>query len=445
MRLIRLAKETDFDGWRAAARTLRLAGVLPRKVAWTVAGSEVDLAFPEGRAPEDAAAGPPGVGEGAFKVPRAFAELAADVALHLAPDRFALLYRMLFRLAQNGRLMEDASDSDVIRARQMAAAVREATRRMVDEVVPRPIAGAAGVHIAWHAPAHRVAERAAPALTARYPHLAFSVLTPEVGLHWDMAVLRTGAGATLGDNPSEAALDDHWRKRCASFFPPAPVISSREMKAAIRGSRDGPYERGAPASLAEVAAGIDSCRRCDLWRGACRGLAGEGPPHAPVMLVGEQPADADDQAGRPFVGAAGALLDRALGEAGLDRGQVFLSNAIRHFKHERRGTRRLQRTPTLQEVEACRWWLDAERRLVQPKVVVALGATAAQAVFGKPLPVVSSRGEVRSLSGRARGLVTFHPAFVLRLPEERVRTETLAALVSDLRTARRLGEKTSGD
>ncbi len=153
------------------------------------------------------------------------------------------------------------------------------------------------------------------------------------------------------------------------------------------------------------------------------------------MLVGEQPSDPDDLAGRPFTGPAGALLDQALGAAGLSRSAVFLTNAVRHFKHERRGQRRLHRSPGPQEVDACRWWLDAERRLVQPKVVVALGATAALSVFGRALPVLSNRGQPRLLSGRTQGLVTFHPAFILRLPDDRARQETFGALVQDLKLA----------
>ncbi len=435
MRLIRLAKETDFDGWRTAARSLRLAGVLPRKVAWTVNGSEIDMAFPEARPPGDA----PGMRKGAFTVPKAFADLAVDVVLHRSPDRFNLLYRLLFRLAQNPRLMEDAADSDVARARDFAGAVRAASARMEAEVrlrliedAPRP------VHVGWHAPAHRVAERAALALTARYAQICFSVLTPEASLHWDTRTLTVGAGARLGDSPSDEAVEAHWRKRCMALFPatPAPpAISSRDLKAALRGSRDGPYERGAPASHAEIVAGVDTCRRCGLWREASRGVAGEGPARAALMLVGEQPSDPDDLAGRPFTGSAGALLDQALTAAGLTRSAVFLTNAVRHFKHERRGQRRLHRSPGPGEVDACRWWLDAERRLVQPKVVVALGATAALSVFGKALPVLSSRGQPRPLSGRTQGLVTFHPAFILRLPDDRARRETFGALVQDLKLA----------
>lgn len=250
MRLIRLSTETDFDGWRTAARSLRLAGVPPGKVAWTVNGSEVDLAFPEGRASVDAA----GVGEGALTVPKAFADLAADVVLHRSPERFALLYRLLFRLSENARLMDEGGDPDVAMARDLARAVRESARRMVAEITLRPVGGGPPlVHIGWCAPNHRVAAMAGPALAALYARTRFTVLTPEASVHWDTKTLAFDPGAPLGDSPSDAALDDHWRKRCAFRFQGGPVgapmafardAPTREMKAAARRSREGPYLEG---------------------------------------------------------------------------------------------------------------------------------------------------------------------------------------------------------
>jgi DNA polymerase len=156
------------------------------------------------------------------------------------------------------------------------------------------------------------------------------------------------------------------------------------------------------------------------------------------MMVGEQPGDQEDLAGRPFVGPAGAVLDRAFTDAGIVRETVFITNAVKHFKHEPRGKRRLHKTPSAREVEACRWWLEAERRLVRPKVIVALGATTALAVFGRPTPIASNRGRPHSVAGHAQALVTYHPSFILRAPEESARAEAFAALVEDLKLARRM-------
>jgi DNA polymerase len=220
------------------------------------------------------------------------------------------------------------------------------------------------------------------------------------------------------------------------------LLSSRAERAAQRASRDGPWNEGLPASLEEVVAGVAHCRRCELWREASQGVAGEGPARAALMLVGEQPGDGEDLAGAPFVGPAGAVLDRALERAGVPRAEAYVTNAVKHFKHERQGVRRLHRTPDAGEVVACRWWLDAERRLVRPRVVVAMGATAALAVFGRATPVARNRGQTFDLPGQAKGLVTYHPAFLLRVPDEQAKAEAFAAFVADLKIAWRLaGER----
>jgi uracil-DNA glycosylase family protein len=193
-----------------------------------------------------------------------------------------------------------------------------------------------------------------------------------------------------------------------------------------------------PASLEEIADQIQACRRCDLWRDATQGVPGEGPKAAALMFVGEQPGDQEDLAGRPFVGPAGRLFDRALADAGVARDRAFVTNAVKHFKHEQRGKRRLHKTPDRGEVQACRWWLDAERRLVRPRVVVALGATAALAVFGKPTPITANRGQALRLPDQAQGVVTYHPSFLLRVPDADAKAKAYAALVEDLTFARML-------
>jgi DNA polymerase len=209
----------------------------------------------------------------------------------------------------------------------------------------------------------------------------------------------------------------------------------RAGKSAQRATRDGPFNEAPPTTLEAVVAGVRFCRRCDLWRDATRGVPGEGPGHAVLMLVGEQPGDQEDLAGAPFVGPAGRVLNAGLERAGVPRTETFVTNAVKHFKHEMRGKRRLHKTPDAGEVRACRWWLDAERRLVRPKVIVALGATAALGVFGKPTPVAKSRGHAFELDGRAKGVVTYHPSFLLRVPDEAAKKRAFAEFVADLKFA----------
>ena len=190
--------------------------------------------------------------------------------------------------------------------------------------------------------------------------------------------------------------------------------------------------------MAEIAEAIQGCRRCDLWAHATQGVPGEGPAHAPMMLVGEQPGDQEDLAGKPFVGPAGGVLDRALKDAGVERSETYVTNAVKHFKHEVRGKRRLHKTPDRGEVTACRWWLEGERRLVRPRVIVALGGTAVLAVFGKPLPIMKNRGRAFQLEDQAQGFVTIHPSFLLRMPEAADRHAAYDAFVADLKAAHAL-------
>jgi uracil-DNA glycosylase len=194
----------------------------------------------------------------------------------------------------------------------------------------------------------------------------------------------------------------------------------------------------APASLAAVADAIQTCRRCGLWANATRGVPGEGPAQAPLMLVGEQPGDQEDLQGHPFVGPAGGVLDRALADAGIDRRKAYVTNAVKHFKNEPRGKRRLHKTPDRSEVVACRWWLDDERRLLRPRVIVAMGGTAVLSVFGKPLPIMKSRGRPIQLPDQTQGMVTIHPSYLLRMPEEADRRAAYAEFVRDLKAAHAL-------
>ncbi len=211
--------------------------------------------------------------------------------------------------------------------------------------------------------------------------------------------------------------------------------SQRDMRAAFRISRDGAFNCDPPSSLEAIVAGVDTCRRCELWRDTTQGVAGEGPARAKLMIVGEQPGDQEDLAGRPFVGPAGQLLDKALVKAGVARDQLFVTNAVKHFKHEAQGQRRIHKTPKTGEVIACRWWLDAERRIVRPRVIVALGGTAALAVFNKAMKVGDARGRAIPLPDRAQGVVTYHPSYLLRLPDEESKKAAWRAFVGDLRFA----------
>lgn len=186
-------------------------------------------------------------------------------------------------------------------------------------------------------------------------------------------------------------------------------------------------------SLSALAAAEAACTRCDLYRDATQAVPGEGKAKARLMMVGEQPGDREDIAGRPFVGPAGRILDEALEEAGIDRREVFVTNAVKHFKHEMRGKRRLHKRPNAGEIEACHWWLELERRIVKPELLVALGATGAQSLFRRAVTIGALRGEVRRLEDGSPVLVTIHPSAVLRAREDADRQAMYRGFVADLR------------
>jgi DNA polymerase len=472
MRVVRLESEIDFAGWRSAARSLRAEGVKPQAVVWTVERELFDLASSSAT-----------VAAGKFTVPAAFLELAEQVILNRAPDRFALLYRILWRLEREPRLIENPADPDVAKARDMVKAVSHAAHKMKAFVRFRIIESAAReTYAAWFEPAHRVTEAVAPFFVRRFTAMDWTILTPDACVAWDGERLMVSEGADPAEAPSEDAQEELWRTYYASIFNPArlnpkqmrqempkrywrnlpeaaliPELiataqdraaamvaapprapSDRVLKAALRHARDASYGQAAPTTAEEIEAGVQVCRRCALCRDATQGVPGDGPRPAPLMFVGEQPGDQEDLAGRPFVGPAGQVFDKALAEADVSRDQAFVTNAVKHFKHEVRGKRRIHQTPDRGEVTACRWWLDAERRIVRPRVIVMLGATAALGVVGKPTPIRANRGKALQLPDQVQGVVTYHPSFLLRVPDADTRARAYAEFVEDLRMAGRL-------
>jgi DNA polymerase len=476
IRVVQLASETDFDGWRRAARRLRLEGVPPEQAIWRVGSADLFAAEGDAAGCMHAAA---------FTVPPALPLLAAHVACHRSDDRFGLLYRLLWRLKDAPRLLEDRTDADVADALRRAGEVRRASHKMKAFVRFRLLEGVEPeTYVSWFEPPHRVLERTAPHFVNRFSNLRFSILTPDLSCHWDGAELAFTPGARKEDAPADDPLERDWLTYYASIFNPARLkvaaMQSEMPKrywrnlpeaALIPGLIEAAQERAdtmvaseptqprrrkpskaaasviadtgepgeRPGSLEAIAAGVQACRRCDLWRDATQGVPGEGAVHASLMLVGEQPGDSEDLAGRPFVGPAGQLLDRALAEAGIDRSATYITNAVKHFKHELRGKRRLHKNPDRGEIIACRWWLENERRLIRPRVIVALGGSAALAVFGKAMPIMKSRGQAIPLAeGDGVGVVTVHPSYLLRLPDPAAKAAAYRDFVADLAEACRL-------
>lgn len=475
MRAVRLAHETDFEGWRDGARALVRAGVAPADARFVVGQGSGGL-FDE---PAEPLAEPP-----SFAVPRAFVDVAQDVALHRSEDRFDLLYRLLWRLKDQPSLIHVLSDPDVADAVERARNVHRAAHKMKAFVRFREVRDAEGeAYVSWFEPAHRVTEKTAPFFVRRFANMRFSILTPDLSAVWDTERLVFAPGATRADAPTTDELEDFWRTYYASIFnparlkaktmqgempkrywrnlPEAQLIPSLMAEAAGRtesmrqaipeqprkqtaravsrpAAAAPPNEGIVPDSLLELAEALQGCRRCDLWRNATQGVPGEGPRQTPLMIVGEQPGDQEDLAGRPFVGPAGQVFERALLEAGVTREDCYVTNAVKHFKFEPRGKRRLHKSPDTGEIRACRWWFEHEVRLVQPRIIVAMGATAARSVLNRTVALMKERGEPIPLDDGRTALLTVHPSYVLRLREEEARAEAARVLARDLALARSL-------
>ncbi len=449
----------DYAAWRLQAWRLLRAGALPDGVRWRGDdGAQIDL----GDQPEDIAVGATRV----VAPPPAFKELAERVSLHGDPGRWALLYRILWRLTHGEpQLIDHGLDDDARRATTMAKAVKRDISWMHAHVRFRRAVDGHGEHwVAWHRPEHDVVAAAAPFFVARFGGQRWAILTPWRCAWWDGATLSFGAGLGRDAAPADDAVEDLWRTYYASIYNPArpkpkamlaqmprrqwatlPEAAQIDDLLAASAGRVVAMRAAQPDSAAGfVPIGGDlpalrdaaaTCRGCELCGPATRTVFGVGPIDAALALIGEQPGDDEDRAGLPFVGPAGQVLDRALAEAGVDRLRAYLTNAVKHFRFQLQRGMRLHKSPDGAHVNACRPWLEAELALVKPRAIACLGATAAKAILGRAVAVTRERGVVDAPHVRARVVVTFHPAAVLRAPDAVQREATYRTLVDDLRLA----------
>jgi DNA polymerase len=462
-RVVRLSAEDDWDGWRDAARRFLAARVEPEKIVWQASESADDLfaTVQDDMPPEP---------QLEMRVPRAFPELAKKALLHSDPERFALLYRLLWQVTEHSGLLSDHADPLVRRIELMAQAVRRDIHKMHAFVrfreIADPSAEATGGtrFVAWFEPDHHIVRETAGFFVRRFAQMAWSILTPEVSIHWDGETLTESEGADPSNAPNEDALEDMWKAYYAAIFNPARLkigAMTREMprkywKNLPEAQLIAPLIAGAQGreskmvaqqieptqragSLSVLAEEAQGCRRCPLWEGTNGCVFGEGPGDAKLMIVGEQPGDEEDKVHRPFVGPAGGVLNRALDEAGIDRGDVYLTNAVKHFKYVMRGKRRLHQKPDAPEIDACRWWLDQEIGLVRPRATVMLGATAVRGITGKTAAIGKMRGKPIPIA-QGSGIVTWHPSYILRLPDKVAADDAYSGLVADLRLAAKQAE-----
>ena len=488
---VALPRIGTWDAWRTAVRDLVRAGVDPADVQWSRGGPDATLfatAPPE--APRDAPAP---------TVPRPFVELSRLCAHHSDPERFALLHALLLRLQAERGLMEVVTDPLVARLGRIAKAIRRDVHkthafvrfREIDaRTSDAPPGGAPAPELgppharrrfgAWFEPEHPTLELSAPHFARRFTDMDWTIATPDLAAVFEDGTLRLTEDGPHAP-PPEDATQALWNTYYSSIFNPARLkVHAMRAEMPRKYWRNLPEARlipdliataGArvaemrermptepPARAARIAAqarkepdmdlfGHNSvaalhddargCTRCPLHENATQVVFGEGPADADLMFVGEQPGDNEDLAGKPFIGPAGRLFDEIAGRAGVDRSKTYVTNAVKHFKFTPRGKRRIHAKPAAGEINACRWWLEQERELVQPRLIVAMGATAAHALTGDGKGLLKRRGGMEQARGGAGEpvFITVHPSFLLRLPDEESRVREEQAFEDDLRAA----------
>jgi len=454
-----LAHPADLDGFRHAVRRALALDIAPVDIDWGIAGEGNGLMLASPLPDCQVATAP--------KVPRRFVELAELVICHSDPARFRLLHQALVRLQAMPQLLEDRSDALVDRMETLAKSVSRDRHKMRAFVRFRELQEPEGPHfIAWFEPDHHIVRLNCGFFIRRYASQRWTILTPEASAHWDGSALHMLPGASKADAPESDSLEEIWKTYYASTFNPAR-LKVKAMQAEmpkkywknlpeaalipdlIAGAEArmtqmiAPAERespGAIGTLAQLKAAASTCRLCPLHEQATQTVFGEGPADARLMIVGEQPGDQEDLQGRPFVGPAGAMLDRALAEAGIDRSQAWVTNAVKHFKFVARGKRRIHESPSPAEIRACRWWLDHERALLKPGLVLMLGASAGRALLGRAVIVGKERGKPLRLPDGAPAFLTVHPSYLLRIENAATARAEYSRFVEDLKAARAMAD-----
>ncbi|MDQ8184867.1 UdgX family uracil-DNA binding protein [Pelagicoccus sp. SDUM812002] len=480
------AEASNFEEWRNVSRELLARAALPEQVVWNEDQEvELNLGVEEKSKPPLPSSGP-------VRVSDEFVRRAKGVACHVDLDTWGLLYRMLWRMTrgEERQLLRRANDVDVRSFELKEKAVRRERHKMTAFVRFRKVEVTGEEtererFVAWYEPEHDVVYLAAPFFRDRFSSMDWSILTPRTCVHWDGRELSFSEGASFQERPDEDELEKYWLKYYASTFnpsrlnismmeremprrywknlPEASLIAelsngsygrSEKMKAELednpklqgrrpKGAPDGRERgvirtsdeirlRGEGLTLEALRDQAQLCRACPLHERATQVVFGEGPPEAKLMIVGEQPGDREDLAGHPFVGPSGEVLASAIGELGIDREAVYVTNAVKHFKWRPSGKIRLHQSPAPKEVHACKPWLVHELEQVHPRVVLCLGSTAAAAILGRPVSVTRERG-LRDDPGLPYAVVvSYHPAYLLRIVDESERLRASQQFYADL-------------
>ena len=455
--------------WREKARGFLTSDTPPEHILWGDCTSEADLF----------ATGESKITQGSLTVPRSFIALANTVVWHNDPQRFARLYACLWRLRNAPQLMTDRGDADLARLRQMEKHVRRCQHKMKAFVRFREIGAPDAKRrsfAAWFEPTHHSVEPTADFFVRRFGDMDWRILTPDVSAVFERGQLSIEDGRIKPDLPEDANEDlwityfrnifnparlkvqamqsempkKYWKNmpeaasipdlianapararemaEAAPSLPPKRMAQVQAQLAGYQSEWDGPTD-GLPAAIA-------ACTRCPLHCNATQAVLGEGPTDAELMIVGEQPGDIEDLSGKPFVGPAGQLFDKLAKAVSLDRRHAYVTNAVKHFKFQPRGKRRIHQRPNSNEIDHCRWWLNAELAQVKPKLVLAMGATAAEALTGNGKDILSRRGQMEITTSGQRVLITIHPSYLLRQSNPQAESDASVLFQDDLRQAK---------
>ncbi len=472
MQRITLPRLGTFEAWRAEAREAAARGLPPEALHWALEGEAPSLFDGGGEMPAEAPAR-------ALTVPRDFPPLARLLCAARLPGAFDLAYQLLLRVAERPALLKNRADPQIGRAEEIAKNIRRDMHKMKAFVRFRevtPEGAARRQFLSWFEPEHRIEELMGGFFARRFGDMDWAIVTPEVTLRFTDGELSQEAVASARPD-LEDETEALWKTYYANIFNPARLkvkamtaempkkywknlpeaelipgliaeaearmMQMRESAPSLPPARaarvlDRLHQPAAPAlpegdDLARLRAELRGCARCPLAGPAIQAVPGEGPRDASLMIVGEQPGDQEDLSGRPFVGPAGQLFDRLASEAGLDRQAAYVTNAVKHFKFQVRGKRRIHQSPNGNEVSHCRWWLDREITLVKPRLILGLGATAAQALTGQGKGILSRRGRMENGQHGVPVFLSLHPAALLRQPDALAREEQTRQVRADLR------------
>lgn len=483
--MLTVAVDQNFAHWRELARGLLRARIPPCRVMWEESGEHSLFGAHASPLP------PPQIP--APKVPRDFLPLAETVAHHRSPERWGFLYGVLWRvtLGHETALLKITTDPDVARLLKMRKEIARDIHKMHAFVRFKKTGEDPETEreqfMAWFEPDHRIMPLTARFFQKRFTGMDWAIFTPTGSASWDGRELRLGPGMDKVEVPEEE-LDELWRGYYRSIFnparlkvkamqaempqkywhnlPEAELIESliSESRHRLEGMHEesprpptsggkNPYlghlrklsendtrlvlhpDDHIGQSLPELRGHAACCQACPLHQQATGTVMGEGSPDAEVMIVGEQPGDQEDLLGRPFVGPAGQLLDRALSAAGIERADAYLTNAVKHFKFTMAGKKRLHQTPNLDEISRCKPWLVAELLQVKPRVLILLGATAARALIDPKFKITRQRGLVSGTGLADRVIATVHPSYLLRLQNPDRQKAEKRLFLRDLRSA----------